>query len=168
MIQLIDFSTLALPDVPTFVVRIPEVYRGPRARQQIRQALGLLVTRWLGPEVQVFETSVGPTLSDSTWLISLSYDGTDGWIAWSASGAVGVDAVLVEPLVEMPELVRDYLQGVGFPLNAATNTQAFAMSWSAMEAVLKRDRRALQPRQYWDVRGVKHLRYGAVVVALAS
>ena len=116
------------------------------ARQELRIVLRQTLTEWSGilPEqLPLEETPRGPKwrgeLAGHPVDISLTYSEDEGWIGLLRGGAIGIDMMLVKPIVEAEEVARHYLgpevlADIQYSKNPA---RAFALAWTSLEARLK-------------------------------
>lgn len=150
------------------LIRIPNIGRGLAAREQLRSALVTIGQRWYGAEMTLRETPVGPQWTQPVGLLSISYDGTDGWVAWSDVRRIGCDAVVIKEFPERKDVSARYL-GATIAARLATSRlplEAFVHAWAKFEAGLKAHGLPLtEDRPPVDGQVVYH-RYGEVVVAV--
>lgn len=121
------------------LLRIPMVGRGPTARLQLRAAILSVGKHWYGTEINLRETPVGPQWTLPVGVLSLSYDGLDGWAAWSEVTRLGCDAIRINDFTERADITQRYL-GATVAARLATSrlpSEAFAHEWTKFEASLK-------------------------------
>jgi 4'-phosphopantetheinyl transferase superfamily len=116
------------------------------ARQEIRTVLRRVLAVWSGlaPELlPLGESSRGPRwhglVGGHSLDISLSYCEGEAWIGLIRGGAIGVDAMSIQPIAEAEAVARHYfdpetLAGIRQSCQPA---QSFALSWTKLEARLK-------------------------------
>ncbi len=121
------------------LLRIPNIGRGAAARAQLRAALVTVGQRWYGAQINLRETTTGPQWTQPVGELSISYDGTDGWAAWSEVPRLGCDAVIMQDFPERAEVTQRYLGGAVAARVATTRlpVEAFAHAWAKFEAGLK-------------------------------
>jgi hypothetical protein len=144
------FQWPELPPLPPVgqpvLIRVVTPVARPAARQELRAALRQVLTTWSGlalEQLPLGESPRGPQwqglLAGHPLDFSLSYCDGEGWIGLIRSGAIGVDAMSVQPIAEAEAVARHYLG-----LNALVSirqscqpAQAFALAWTELEARLK-------------------------------
>jgi phosphopantetheinyl transferase len=138
-----DLAEVALRPAPqaadVYLVRLPELGRGPTAQATLRRALLKLLRGWYGESVELVETGPAPTLTVCPLKCSISYDGTDGWVALGAQAKLGCDAVLAQDFPEMLAVARKYLgPDVAERIEQSRlRAETFAHAWAKHEATLK-------------------------------
>jgi hypothetical protein len=138
-----DLSEAALLPAPQaadlYLVRLPELGRGPAAKATVRREILKLLRGWYGAEVELHETDTAPTLTGCPLKLSISYDGEDGWVALGAQAKLGCDAVLAQDFPEMMDMAEKYL-GVLVTeriQQCRLRAETFAHAWAKHEATLK-------------------------------
>ena len=138
-----DLAEVALLGAPQaahlYLIRLPDLGRGSAARATLRRALLNLVRGWYGESVEIQETGAAPTLTGCPLKFSISYDGTDGWVALGTQAKLGCDSVLTQDFPEMLDVARKYL---GPPVaerieQSRLRAETFAHAWAKHEATLK-------------------------------
>jgi hypothetical protein len=118
-----------------WLMQVPSVGRGAGSKMALRGAVLAVARGWHGCEVEIIETARGPELRGAPWHVSFSYDGYDGWVAWSRRGRIGVDAERIRAIPEARELTEQYLSGTAtddlMDLDASIQ---FTRRWTEMEA----------------------------------
>ncbi len=122
-----------------YLLRFPDLGRGTAARERLRSGLLGLLRGWHGEAVGLCETPRGPELLGCPWRCSISYDGTDAWVALGAFAKLGCDAVLVREFPELSAVARRYLGAAAAERIEASRlrAQTFAHAWAKHEATLK-------------------------------
>jgi hypothetical protein len=138
-----DLSEAALLAAPQaadlYLIRLPELGRGPAAKATLRREILKLLRAWYGAGVELHETGAAPTLTGCPLKLSISYDGRDGWVALGAQAKLGCDAVRAEDFPEMLDVARKYL-GVLVTeriQQSRLRAETFAHAWAKQEATLK-------------------------------
>jgi phosphopantetheinyl transferase len=158
-------ASASAPSEDPWLLRVPAVGRGADARQAVRSAIVSVIAHWYGGDVVIRETSRGPQLGCGRFHLSISYDGTDGWVGVSAHRRVGVDAEAVRRIPEQGEIASQYLRGWG---GAASDCpEVFTASWTALEAAHKAHGVSLEEEVLPDSVSCRHLRCGNVLIAVA-
>jgi 4'-phosphopantetheinyl transferase superfamily len=144
------FQWPELPPLPP--VGIPVVIRvatpAPRsaARRELRVVLRQVLTAWSGlaPEqLPLGEFPRGPLwqglLAGHPLDISLSYCEGEAWIGLIRGGAIGVDAMSVQPIAEAEAVARHYFgpDALASIRQSRQPTQTFALAWTKLEACFK-------------------------------
>lgn len=167
MILIIDYEAALthrrVPDDKVWILRVPGVGRDATARKLVRLAILTLARVWHGPGVVLNENSNKPMLVGAPWSLSISYDGLDGWVAWSASSAIGLDVEIIRSFPDMGEVSCGFLAAEDTSTSPHESTEvAFARKWTAMEARYKLE--SLGP---YRVVHVDHQRVGDCMVTVA-
>jgi phosphopantetheinyl transferase (holo-ACP synthase) len=144
------FEWPEMPELPTIgqpiLIRVATSASRPIARQELRTELRRILTVWSGLASELLplgESSRGPRwhglLGGHSLDISLSYCEGEAWIGLIRGGAIGVDAMSIQPIAEAEAVARHYfdpktLAGIRRSCQPA---QSFALSWTKLEACLK-------------------------------
>ena len=138
---------LALPAIGRpILIRVVTSASRPAARQELRTVLRRVLAVWSGlaPEqLPLNESPRGPQwhglLGGHSLDISLSYCEGEAWIGLILGGAIGVDAMSIQPIAEAAAVARHYfdpktLAGIRQSCQPA---QSFALGWTRLEAGFK-------------------------------
>ncbi len=164
--QVYSASSVELPGC--WLMHVPGVGRGPTAQKRLREVVLAIAKRHHGGDIVLAETTTGPRLLGADWDISFTYDGDDGWIAWSRNGRIGVDAERIRPIPEAKEIAEEFFAGQrdGYP-DADLET-AFIRRWTALEASHKALGTGLGACPSTIPLKVSHCLHGDVMVAVAQ
>ncbi len=125
----------AKPTDNIWLMLVPSVGRGAGSKLLLRRAVLTVARGWHGGGVEIIESALGPELLGAPWRVSFSYDGCDGWVAWSRTGRIGVDAERIRFIPEARELTEQYLSGTAADdLMDVDASIQFTRRWTEMEA----------------------------------
>ena len=144
------FQWPELPPLPppgqAVLIHIVTPASRPAARQELRTVLRRVLAAWSGlvPEqLPLRETPRGPQWQGSfaghSLDVSLAYCEGEAWIGLIRGGAIGVDAMSVQPIAETETVARHYLgpSVLANVLQSRQPAQTFALAWTELEARLK-------------------------------
>ncbi len=151
------------PADKVWILRIPGIGRDATARKLLRLAVLTLAKAWHGPGVVLNENSNLPVLVGAPWSLSISYDGLDGWVAWSASGAIGLDVEPIRTFPDMAEVSCQFLSAEDTYTSPLESPEvAFTRKWTTLEARYKLECSGASRRARVD-----HLRVGNCMLTVA-
>ena len=128
------------------LLRVPVPAERMEAQVALRSALRTVLAGWsnqLADALPLRETAHGPEwvglLGGETLALSLAYTGAEGWLGLRRGGAMGVDAMMVEPFAEMTAVARTYFDPdtVAKLVKSRQPELDFAVAWTTLEARLK-------------------------------
>jgi 4'-phosphopantetheinyl transferase len=139
-----------LPPLPAtsrpILVRVATSASRPAARQELRTVLRRILTVWSGlaPEqLPLNESPRGPQwpglFAGHPMDISLSYCEGEAWIGLIRGGAIGIDAMSIQPIAEAEVVARHYLDpgALAAIRQSRQPAQTFALAWTKLEARVK-------------------------------